>query len=206
MINNSDKRLGRKPNVWKMAFFTLVGAILLTSGWLFWKVTGVNVDSGTKETTVVQKTEGISLNVSLDNAEISAVANEYLQASKEYAGYALEVTDSIALKGQAEIFGLPISFTLAGEPYATEEGNLQLKVDSISLGGLPLPRKESLAILADAIDFPDAISIEPEEETVIILLNTMQLPREMAIRLMNIDKQTKEYSLEVTIPVENLIE
>ena len=206
MENNTRKKSGGQSNGWKIAFFVLVGLIVLAGGWLIWKITVPAGDSNTKEIAVIQPADGITLNVSLDNKEISSVVNEYLSNSKDYSGYTLEITDKVALQGKTEIFGLPVPFALVGDPYVTTEGNLQLKVDSISLGGLPLPKKESLSILDGAIAFPDAISIQPEEETVVILLNTIPLPREMSVRLINIDEQTKEYSLEVTIPVKNLIE
>lgn len=206
MENNTRKKSGRHYNVWKIAFFTLVGLFVLAGGWLIWKISAPAADSKTKDSAVIQPADGITLNVSLDNKEISTLVNEYLSNSKDYSGYTLEITDRVALKGKTEIFGLPVPFTLVGDPYVTTEGNLQLKVDSISLGGLPLPKKESLSILDGAIAFPDAISIQPEAGTVVILLNKIPLPREMSVRLINIDEQTKEYSLEVTIPAGNLIE
>jgi uncharacterized protein YpmS len=204
--NNTRKNRGRHYNAWKVAFFVLVGLIVLAGGWLIWKISAPTADGNTKESAVSQPAEGITLYVSLDNKEISSIVNEYLSNSKDYSGYTLEITDRVALQGKTGILGLSVPFALVGDPFVTTEGNLQLKVDSISLGGLPLPKKESLRILAGAIAFPDAFSIQPEEGTVVILLNKIPLPREMSVRLINIDEQTKEYSLEVTIPVENLIE
>ena len=118
----------------------------------------------------------------------------------------MEITDVVTLKGETVLLGLSVPFSLSGEPHATTDGNLQMKVTGISLGGLSLPEKEALSLLAQFLTLPAFVSLDADSETVLMNLAGMDLPKESAIRLLSIDKKTKEYSFEVSIPTENLIE
>jgi len=71
---------------------------------------------------------------------------------------------------------------------------------------LSLPEKEALSLLAQFLTLPAFVSLDAEAGTVLMNLASMDLPKESHIRLLSIDKETKEYSFEVSMPAQNLIE
>lgn len=207
MGTNQQRSVKNSPNPWKIAFITLSFVLVIAVVWLFSKITMEQpAQTATDEQVTAQAEDQLSVGVSLSNAELAVIANEYMKSEESLAGYSVEITDVVTLKGETVLLGLSIPFALSGEPHATTDGNLQMKVTGISLGGLSLPEKEALSLLAQFLTLPAFVSLDADSETVLMNLASMDLPKESAIRLLSIDKGTKEYSFEVSIPTENLIE
>ena len=207
MGTNQQRSVKNSPNPWKIAFITLSLTLVLAAVWLFSKITTDQPSqSATDALITTQSEDQLSVGLSLNNTELAVIANEYLKSEQSLAGYSLEITDMVTLKGETVLLGLSIPFALTGEPHATTDGNLQLKVTDISLGGLFLPEKEALSLLAQFLTLPAFVRLDAASETILMNLASMDLPKESAIRLLSIDKETKEYSFEVSIPAENLIE
>ncbi len=207
METNQQRSVKNSPNPWKIAFITLSLVLVIAVVWLFSKITMEQpAQTATEAQVTAQAEDQLSVGVSLSNTELAAIANEYMKSEESLAGYSVEITDVVTLKGETVLLGLSIPFALSGEPHATTDGNLQMKVTAISLGGLSLPEKEALSLLAQFLTLPAFVSLDAESETVLMNLASMDLPKESAIRLLSIDKGTKEYSFEVSIPTENLIE
>jgi len=207
METNQQRSVKSSPNPWKIAFITLSLVLVIAVVWLFSKITMEQpAQTATEAQVTAQSEDQLSVGLSLSNTELAAIANEYMKSEEGLTGYSVEITDAVTLKGETVLLGLSIPFALSGEPHATTDGNLQMKVTAISLGGLSLPEKEAMSLLAQFLTLPAFVSLDAESETVLMNLASIDLPKESAIRLLSIDKGTKEYSFEVTIPTENLIE
>ena len=203
---NQQRSVRNSPNPWKIGFITLSLILVLAAIWIFSKIAMVQPSqTATDAPITTQSADRLSVGLSLSNDELAVIANEYLKSEQSLDGYSLEMTDAVTLKGETVLLGLSIPFALTGEPHATTDGNLQLKVTDISLGGLSLPEKEALTLLAQFLELPAFVSLDADSETVLMNLANIKLPKESAIRLLSIDKETKEYSFEVSIPAENLL-
>lgn len=207
MGTDQQRSAKKSPNPWKLAFISLALILAIAAVWLFSKITMEQPGQSAEDAQVaVQSKDRLTVGLSLNNTELAVIANEYMKSEHSLAGYSLEITDVATLKGETVLLGFSIPFALSGEPHTTTDGNLQLKVTDISLGGLSLPEKEALRLLAQFLTLPAFVSLDAESETVLMNLSGIDLPKESAIRLLSIDKETKEYSFEVSIPAENLIE
>ena len=203
---NQQRSVKNSPNPWKIGFITLSLILVLAAIWIFSKIAMVQPSqTATDAPITTQSADRLSVGLSLSNNELAVIANEYLKSEQSLDGYSLEMTDAVTLKGETVLLGLSIPFALTGEPHATTDGNLQLKVTDISLGGLSLPEKEALTLLAQFLELPAFVSLDADSETVLMNLANIKLPKESAIRLLSIDKETKEYSFEVSISAENLL-
>jgi uncharacterized protein YpmS len=203
---NQQRSVRNSPNPWKIGFITLSLILVLAAIWIFSKIAMVQPSqTATDAPITTQSADRLSVGLSLSNDELAVIANEYLKSEQSLDGYSLEMTDAVTLKGETVLLGLSIPFALTGEPHATTDGNLQLKVNDISLGGLSLPEKEALTLLAQFLELPAFVSLDADSETVLMNLANIKLPKESAIRLLSIDKETKEYSFEVSISAENLL-
>ena len=203
---NQQRSVRNSPNPWKIGFITLSLILVLAAIWIFSKIAMVQPSqTATDAPITTQSADRFSVGLSLSNDELAVIANEYLKSEQSLDGYSLEMTDAVTLKGETVLLGLSIPFALTGEPHATTDGNLQLKVTDISLGGLSLPEKEALTLLAQFLELPAFVSLDADSETVLMNLANIKLPKESAIRLLSIDKETKEYSFEVSISAENLL-
>ena len=207
MGTNQQRSAKNSPNPWKIAFVTLSLVLVIAVVWLFSKITmDQPAQTATDAQVTSQSEDQLSVGLSLSNTELAVIANEYMKSEQSLAGYSVEITDEVTLKGETVLLGFTVPFALSGEPHATTDGNLQMKVTDISLGGLSLPEKEALNLLAQFLTLPAFVSLDADSETVLMNLASMELPKESAVRLLSIDKETKEYSFEVSIPTENLIE
>ena len=195
MVTNQQRSMKNSPNPWKIAFITLSLILVIAAVWLFSKITMEQPSPSSEDMQVtVQAEDQLSVGLALNNTELATIANQYLESEKSLAGYSVDITDVITLKGETVLLGFSIPFALSGEPHATTDGNLQLKITDLSLGGLTLPEKEALSLLAQFLTLPAFVSLDAATETIEMNLAGMDLPKESAIRLLSIDKETKEYS------------
>lgn len=160
METNQQRSVKSSPNPWKIAFITLSLVLVIAVVWLFSKITmETPAQTATDAQVTAQAEDRLSVGLSLSNTELAVIANEYMKSEESLAGYSVEITDVVTLKGETVLLGLSIPFALSGEPHATTDGNLQMKVTAISLGGLSLPEKEALSLLAQFLTLPAFVSL-----------------------------------------------
>ena len=136
-------------NYWKIAFLVLVGILLGTTVFFASRIfqqreTGLN-----ESAELVQREGSPVLTVNSNKSQVNQLIDFYLSdfQKDQEVKYNFELRNEALLTGEFQVLGFPITFYLYFDPYVTEEGNVQLKAKSLSIGTLDLPTSEVMKMI-----------------------------------------------------------
>lgn len=198
-----DKPKFKIKNLWRIAFFILLGLLTAALIFVFIKITRV---PGTEEyiaaATVEEDKEEPSFLVQLTKKQLNQLIQSYL---KEYQNnsemkYEFLLEDEAVLKGTFNILGFEVGYYLYFEPSVLENGKVLLKAKSISLGTLSLPVSKVMELVADNIETPSWIGIDSGEEAIILHLDQFVLKNGMHFKARKIDLPGDSIQIDVYLP------
>lgn len=205
----SDTRENRKPrrqrNGWKWAFFILLVAILALFGWLVYRLQPVEQDNESSEVVSRVETEGVlTFDLSTNKDDLNHLVNLYLEEElgEEFEGYSVSIDEYVDLAGTIDVLGFPVQFTLIMEPLVMENGDLQLKAESIQLGSFDLPLSLTMNILSQQLDLPEWMRVNSEDEYILVAFNEFQLENGAYFQMDYIDLEDDDIRLTIFLPEE----
>lgn len=207
----SESRTGRSStegqnsgiNAWKWAFLILIGLLVGAFIWLYQQIQPVQV--GEVSTESIEQAEGdLTFEVRTGREQVTQVANSYLE--QEMADQPVDFTfmleEQAELHGELEVFGFPIDFSLYMTPYVLENGNLQLRGESLNLGTLNMPISFAMSQIARQADFPEWIAIDSDEEMIVVNLNEYELENGVQFSFNRIDLEQDDIVVNIHLPQE----
>lgn len=189
-------------NYWKWAFLILVGLLIGLLVWLFVQLQPVTV--GEENTTPIETAEDdLIFEVSTTKEDVTRLTNEYLtqELDGQFEGFNFNLEDSAELSGEIEVFGFPIQFSLFMTPYVLENGNLQLRGESLNIGSLNLPISFAMAQISRQVDFPEWIAIDSENRFIIVNLNEFSLENGTQFSVDRINLQENDIRINIHLPL-----
>ena len=135
--------------------------------------------------------------VTTTKKELNTLIGHYLKKINKKApvDYQFTIENQALLTGKFEVLNFPMTFYLYFDPYVTEDGNIQLKAKSLSIGSLGVPMKEVLKMVKRSYDLPKFVEIYPNEKYVLIKLNKLQLSDNLYLKAKKIDLVNDEFQL-----------
>ena len=114
---------------------------------------------------------------------------------KNQIDYQFTLKNQALLTGKFEVLNFPMTFYLYFDPFVTEDGNIQLKAKSLSIGSLGVPIKEVLKMVKRSYDLPKFVEIHPSDKYVLIQLNKLELSDHLYVKAKKIDLVNDEIQL-----------
>lgn len=191
-------------NRWKLAFFFLlgfVGVFILTL--LILAGTPVEQPETEQNNAEVTKDQHVSFLVRTNKADLNKLINHYL-VEEGFTGpmeYQVFVKDNVELYGTFPVFGQNLEMLLTFEPQALENGDLLLKQKSISIGSLNLPVAYVMKVIQQNYKLPNWVEIQPNNESVYVSLQEMELKSDIKVRANSFDLQRDDISFTLWVPV-----
>lgn len=188
-------------NIWKWAFLILVGVLLGMGFWGYRQLAPVQV--GEENPAPIEQGEGdLTFEVRAGREQITQVANTYLEQemADDSVGLNFVLDEQAELHGEIEVFGFPIEFALYLTPYVLENGNLQLRGESLNIGALNLPISFAMSQIARQADLPEWIVIDSDEEMIIVNLNEFQLENGTQFSFNRIDLPEDDIVVNIHLP------
>lgn len=199
-----------RQNKWKWAFLILVTLnllLIISLSVSLFSNSKTTADQSVEQTGPVSPTsDQLQATVVLENGDIEALLSQALNASQNQSISSISVTEIISMTGQLSVLGIPVDYVVEAEPFPMEDGNLQLKVNSIQLGNLSLPLKQTLAIMANQFQSDLPLDVNPDDQYLIVRLDQLVSEQVDQIKVLQIDKDNKEYTIQLTIPKQNLLQ
>lgn len=191
-------------NKWKVAFFILTGAIILFfTVFIYWATSPTEDVPIVSEGVAVDPSDSVLL-VEATADDIEKMALKYLQ--KELANSPIPmdivVDNMIELKSELTVFGLTVPFAMEFDPIVTEEGNIQLKQNSVNVGKINIDPFTVLKLMNDAVSFPEWIIVRPNDEEIYVDLSGINVMSGAKVRAKEIDLDNNRVLLEVIVPNE----
>lgn len=187
-------------NWWKWAFIGLILVLVLFSVQLMRSFQSVSINQP-NHTKVTQTDQEMVFTASTNREDTEQFINTFLSTAfeEESQHFYVELKDQLLINGQLEIFQLDVPFTISFDPYVLENGNVQLRADSVELGTFSLPVSATMSLFANQLDIPDFIAIDSEEEMIVINLNELDATQSMRIQMMRIDLPEDEIQMNLYI-------
>ena len=109
----------------------------------------------------------------------------------------------IQITGDATALGVTVPYKMTTVPYVTEEGAIQLKIQSVQLGGFSLPVFLALGRLQQ-IEFPEWFQLNTEKQY--FLLNLSGIHEGSTIKAKKINLKSNEFIFSISISNDNIVE
>ncbi|MBO0482032.1 YpmS family protein [Enterococcus sp. MSG2901] len=178
---NEKKR--HVSNYWRMAFLILLGVVVGTIVFLGARIFSSQPEyKNMPEITAIEGEPVLTINSNKEkvNQLISFFLSDFQKEGDiEYKFY---LENEAMLNGQFEVLGFPVNFYLYFEPYVMENGNVQLKAKSLSIGTLSLPIKDVMNMVKRNYNLPKWVEIDTKDLTVMIRLDKFRMQNGMYIK------------------------
>lgn len=180
----APKKPPRRINYWRIAFLVLLGLILGTGGFFSYRILSIREPNLPEASAVVAKEGSPVISINSNKKQVNEIIDFFLQQYQKGSDikYKFYLENEALLTGQFKLLGFPISFYLYFDPYVMDNGNVQLKASSLSVGTLGLPIKEVMETIKRQLKFPDWVEVNPDEQVVIFRLDKFQMTNGMFMK------------------------
>ncbi|PTL38948.1 YpmS family protein [Alkalicoccus saliphilus] len=164
-------------NVWKTAFFGLLGLILvvIAGGWLW---VNQSLDSTEEESFVPPDHERTAPEqpeflVSSTREDANAWLQRELEEEENMDDFDLIIDDAVYFQSEISAFGFDIPVEVRFNPEVAEDGNVWLREDGFQVGFVELPAEQIFNLIGDRLELPEWISVVPEESSLYLDMREM---------------------------------
>lgn len=203
-----DKKDKQTHSGWKWAFIVLLAMNIIV---VFYVGSLLNAPPPVKDEIAVPKVpnseETMDALITLGNADLEDLLR-YALSENTAAGVVPNITisEDVMVAGELEVLGFPVIYQMTAEPFASESGDLQLKVSKVELGRLSLPIKQVLQLLSSQMDQNLPLELDFDNALITVRLSEVETETVKRIKLEKIEKELAEYTFNITIAKENLLQ
>ncbi|MER2107297.1 MAG: YpmS family protein [Solibacillus sp.] len=185
-------------NKWKIAFFTLATAVLITFAAVVYLIVAP-VDQERVQAPL--EAEGNVLVVETTAKEFEAIAKQYLGEAMNTSPLPVKLTvaEDVVIASELTVFSVDVPIRMHFDPIV-ESGNIVMKQTAVHVGKLNIPPKTVLKLMSDAIPFPDWITVQPNDEKIYVDLSRINIAAGSRVRAKEIDLANDKILLEIIVP------
>lgn len=189
-------------NPWKVAFLVLVGILLGGTIFIGSRLSQNREPSYEPSTTTVGE-QSPTFQVSLKKQQVNEIISFYLNDFLKDSGvqYEFYLEDQALLSGTFKILGYEMKFYLYFDPFVMENGDVQLKAKSVSIGTLALPISEIMKYVSNSLDLPTWVEVNTEDKTLTLHLSQFKLKNGMYTRADKINLIDDDIRFNVYLPI-----
>lgn len=194
----------KKPkNGWRAAFLILLAIILSCSLFIWVRVTSNREPNYVPTQQTTSKVGNPSFQVNLTKKQVNELIDYYLNDYQKKSGisYSFYLEDQALLKGTFEVLGHDIGFYLYFDPYVMENGDIQLKAKSLSIGTLALPMSQIMRYIANNYNLPKWVEVNAKEQNLTIHLSQLKLKSGLVVKASKINLVDNEIRFNVYLPI-----
>lgn len=179
----------KKINGWMVAFFVLLGVVVGSGIVVANRILEPREVLTSNSAKLVERDGSPVVTIESTKQQVNELIAFYLQDYSEKSGldYTFTLENQALLNGQFKVLGMPVNFYLYFDPYVMENGNVQLKAKSLSIGTLGVPIKEVMKLVKRSYKLPSWIEIKPSDGTVLIRLDQFRMQNGLFIKAEKID-------------------
>lgn len=184
-------------NEWKIAFLVLLGVIIGTLLFVGFRITE-NREPVINDTATIAKNGDTLATFTTNKAKINKIINTFLaDYQTKKLNYQFYLDDQVVLEGRYQFLGIEVPLFIYFEPYKLENGNIQLKVKSVSAGTLSLPTSAVLSFVSKEYAVPQFVKIDAKQNYIELRLNQLNLGKNLYIKTKRIDTMNDEFSFDL---------
>lgn len=192
----------KQVNRWKVAFLVFLAVVIGSGVFLGSRLFADREINYQKSPEIVQRDGEPVLSVNANKKQVNQLIDFYLddfQKGQEVK-YDFVLENEAMLSGEFSVLGFPMKFYLYFDPYVMENGNVQLRAKSMSIGTFGLPMEEVMRITKRSFKFPEWIEMDPDEKTVMVRLDQFRMQNGLFIRANKINLVDDEIQASLYLP------
>lgn len=188
-------------NGWKIAFFTLSGAVAAGVAGVLFLVGSAGESQPLPAADLIGPGEANVLTVRTTKKDFEGIANTYIREAMkgEKLPVQMKVKDDVILYSELTVFSFRLPVVMHFDPIVRKDGNLILKQSSMELGQLNIPPSTVLKVLRDSVKLPSWMIVRPKEEELFIDLSKVPVAKDVSVRAKTFNLEKDEILLEVSI-------
>lgn len=203
MFHKKNGDTKRKINPWKVAFITLLAFLTGLGIFLTMRInTPREAEDDLRKQELAKGETVLEINTHKQqvNQLIDHFLNEFLEDSE--VKYDFYLKNEALLTGEFKFFNHPVDFYLYFDPYVMENGDIQLKAKSLSIGSLNLPITDVLGMVKSSYDLPEWVEVNKKEKNVILHLDELKMATGLYVRAEKINLIDDEIRFSLYYPGE----
>lgn len=185
----SDKANNKnmKINGWKWAFIAIVLFIIGFIVYLFFLIQPYSTNRTEVNESSIEEELTLSTSVNKEDAEV--IINSYLASSigEDFETYEIVLTDKLEIHGTISVLTVDVPFVLSFAVYAMEDGNLQLRGESVELANISLPVSAVMSLFARQMTIPTFIEINSVSQMITIHLDELMHKNAFGLSVKQVD-------------------
>lgn len=191
-----------KQNPWRLAFLILLGLVIGSVAVIGYRVTQIREPNLPPAQTEVSR-EGTSvMRMESNKEDVNRLIQFFLEDFQKDANVKMKfyLENEALLNGTFKVLGFPVQFYLYFDPYVMEDGNVQLKAKSLSIGALGLPIGDVMKGIQREYDLPEWVVVDPDEKTITLRLDQFQLANGLFVKAEKINLVDDDIRFDVYLP------
>lgn len=205
--NRSEKKEKppkKKLNKWKVAFLVLLGVVLGTFAFLTFRVTQLREPDFKAVPEIVEKEGEPVITIQSNKKQVNDLIDFYLKDFQKDSDiqYKFYLENDAMLNGTFKVLGHSIQFYLYFDPFVMDNGNVQLKAKSLSIGTLGLPVKEVLEFVKRDYKLPKWVEVNPDDKTILLRLDQFRMQNGLFIRAEKLNLVDDDIRMNIYLPKE----
>ncbi|MFC3039907.1 YpmS family protein [Virgibacillus xinjiangensis] len=136
------------------------------------------------------------------NELVNGYLDQALKGSRHQ--YHISLEEDVHLIGELPVFSTTVPLSVHFEPIVQDNGDLVLKLTSISLGLLELPNQRIMGYMDDHLPMPSWVTVRPKQEEIYIAVTEMNLRSNFQVEVEHIDLEANHLSFKLHVPYRSL--
>lgn len=136
------------------------------------------------------------------NEMIAAYLDNVLKDNKYH--YQVKLEDDVHLVGELPVFSSTVPLSVHLTPLVQDNGDVILKLKSISVGLLELPNKKIMEYIQDYLPMPDWVKVNPRAEEIYVALKDMDIKSNFKVEAAHVDLPANNISFKISVPYDEI--
>ncbi|WP_078552620.1 YpmS family protein [Bacillus alkalicellulosilyticus] len=197
--------MGNKERIWKIAFFSLLGVVvvLLVIGAIILQKFFPDIEDSPLPSPTLQQGEAVFfINTSKDDLN-RFIENRLADDEEDQVSYQVYLGEEyVEFSSTFSILGRNVPVEVLLSPEVGSEGELLLTVEEFSLGQFIVPSDQVLQIVKNFVELPEWVQLYPSESVVYISLKDIEVGHGAEISFVEFDLLKDHIELQVSFQEE----
>lgn len=195
-----------KQQRWKLFFIVLAIVNIVVISILGFLLFGPVPEKNFPEKVTISKEESSEFTVRTSKQNLNELVNAYIDnllGDSEYR-YQISFDEDVHLLGELPIFSATVPLSVHMDPIVQDNGDVIMKLNSISVGLLELPNKKIMEYIDKYLEMPKWVTVHPKKEEIYVALTKMDIKSNFKVTADQIDLKSNNISFKISVPYETL--
>lgn len=195
-----------KEKRWKLFFIVLAIINLAVISGISFLLFGPVPERNLPNETMIPTEDSSEFTVRTSKENLNELVNAYIDnllGDSEYR-YEMDFDKEVHLIGALPLFSVTVPLSIKMDPIVQKNGDVIMKLNSISVGLLELPNKKIMEYTDKYLEMPKWVTVHPKKQEIYVALTKMDIKSDFKVTANKIDLKSNDISFKISVPYETL--